>query len=78
MNGDLRIYPTSGYVVVVLANLDPPVASGSPITPTLGFRSTNSHVHRSTPVRGKLVEYRDPLRGRAQAPRSILCGRCEP
>jgi CubicO group peptidase (beta-lactamase class C family) len=26
MNGDLRIYPTSGYVVVVLANLDPPVA----------------------------------------------------
>jgi CubicO group peptidase (beta-lactamase class C family) len=26
MNGDLRIYPASGYVVVVLANLDPPVA----------------------------------------------------
>jgi CubicO group peptidase (beta-lactamase class C family) len=26
MNGDLRIYPGSGYVVVVLANLDPPVA----------------------------------------------------
>ena len=26
MNGDLRIYLPSGYVVVVLANLDPPVA----------------------------------------------------
>jgi hypothetical protein len=26
MNGDLRIYPHSGYVVVVLANLDPPAA----------------------------------------------------
>jgi CubicO group peptidase (beta-lactamase class C family) len=26
MNGDLRIYPGSGYVVVVLANLDPPAA----------------------------------------------------
>ena len=26
MNGDLTILPTSGYVVVVLANLDPPVA----------------------------------------------------
>ena len=26
MNGDLRIYPKSGYVVVVLANLDPPAA----------------------------------------------------
>jgi D-alanyl-D-alanine carboxypeptidase len=26
MNGDLRIYPASGYVVVVLANLDPPAA----------------------------------------------------
>jgi hypothetical protein len=34
--------------------------SGSPITSTLGFRSTNSYVHRSTPVRGKLFEYRDP------------------
>jgi CubicO group peptidase (beta-lactamase class C family) len=27
MNGDLRICPSSGYVVVVLANLDPPAAS---------------------------------------------------
>jgi D-alanyl-D-alanine carboxypeptidase len=27
MNGDLRIYVTSGYVVAVLANLDPPAAS---------------------------------------------------
>ena len=26
MNGDLRIYPKSGYVVVVLANQDPPAA----------------------------------------------------
>jgi len=26
MNGDLRIYPRSGYVIVVLANLDPPAA----------------------------------------------------
>jgi CubicO group peptidase (beta-lactamase class C family) len=26
MNGDLRIYPKSGYVVVVLANVDPPAA----------------------------------------------------
>lgn len=26
MNGDLRIYPKSGYVVAVLANMDPPVA----------------------------------------------------
>ena len=23
MNGDLRIYPKSGYVVTVLANMDP-------------------------------------------------------
>ena len=27
MNGDLRIYPELGYVVVALANLDPPAAS---------------------------------------------------
>jgi len=27
MNGDLQIYPESGYVVAVLANLDPPAAS---------------------------------------------------
>jgi CubicO group peptidase (beta-lactamase class C family) len=27
MNGELRIYPNSGYVVVSLANLDPPAAS---------------------------------------------------
>jgi CubicO group peptidase (beta-lactamase class C family) len=26
MNGDLRIYPQSGYIVVVLANIDPPAA----------------------------------------------------
>ena len=26
MNGDLRIYPLSGYVVAVLSNLDPPSA----------------------------------------------------
>jgi D-alanyl-D-alanine carboxypeptidase len=26
MNGDLTIYPQSGYVVVVLANMDPPAA----------------------------------------------------
>ena len=26
MNGDLRIYPQSGYVIAVLANLDPPAA----------------------------------------------------
>ena len=26
MSGDLRIYPQSGYVVAVLANLDPPAA----------------------------------------------------
>jgi D-alanyl-D-alanine carboxypeptidase len=27
MNGDLRIYPSTGYVLVVLSNLDPPAAS---------------------------------------------------
>jgi len=27
MNGDLRIYPDSGYVIAVLANMDPPAAS---------------------------------------------------
>jgi CubicO group peptidase (beta-lactamase class C family) len=27
MNGELRIYPQSGYVVAVLSNLDPPAAS---------------------------------------------------
>ena len=27
MNGDLKIYPKSGYVVAVLANMDPPAAS---------------------------------------------------
>jgi D-alanyl-D-alanine carboxypeptidase len=26
MNGDLRIYPSSGYVIAVLSNLDPPAA----------------------------------------------------
>jgi hypothetical protein len=26
MNGDLTIYPESGYVVTVLANMDPPAA----------------------------------------------------
>jgi hypothetical protein len=26
MNGDLRIYPKSGYAIVVLANIDPPAA----------------------------------------------------
>lgn len=28
MNGELRIYPQSGYVVAVLSNLDPPAATG--------------------------------------------------
>jgi D-alanyl-D-alanine carboxypeptidase len=27
MNGDLRIYPESGLVIVVLSNLDPPAAA---------------------------------------------------
>ena len=27
MNAELRIYPTSGYVVAVLANLDPPAST---------------------------------------------------
>jgi hypothetical protein len=27
MNGELQIYPQSGYVIAVLANLDPPAAS---------------------------------------------------
>jgi hypothetical protein len=27
MNGDLRIYPDSGYVIAVLCNLDPPSAA---------------------------------------------------
>jgi D-alanyl-D-alanine carboxypeptidase len=27
MNGDLQVYPQSGYVIAVLANMDPPVAS---------------------------------------------------
>ena len=27
MNGDLRIYPASGYIVVALANVDPFIAS---------------------------------------------------
>jgi hypothetical protein len=26
MNGELKIYPKSGYVVVLLANMDPPAA----------------------------------------------------
>jgi hypothetical protein len=26
MNGDLRIYPRSGYVTIALANVDPPAA----------------------------------------------------
>jgi len=26
MNGDLRIFPESGYVIAVLSNLDPPAA----------------------------------------------------
>ena len=29
MNRDLRIYPKSGYVVAVLANIDPPAAEQS-------------------------------------------------
>jgi CubicO group peptidase (beta-lactamase class C family) len=27
MNGDLKIYPQSGYVIAVLSNLDPPAAN---------------------------------------------------
>ncbi|MGH9314240.1 MAG: hypothetical protein ACRD1S_13715 [Vicinamibacterales bacterium] len=27
MNGDLRVYPELGYVLVGLSNLDPPAAS---------------------------------------------------
>jgi len=26
MNGDLKIYPGSGYVIAALSNLDPPAA----------------------------------------------------
>ena len=28
MNGELRVFPELGYVVVSLSNLDPPAASG--------------------------------------------------
>ena len=28
MNGELRVFPELGYVVVGLSNLDPPAASG--------------------------------------------------
>jgi D-alanyl-D-alanine carboxypeptidase len=27
MNGDLKIFPQSGYVIAVLSNLDPPAAN---------------------------------------------------
>ena len=27
MNGDLRIFPQTGYVIAVLSNIDPPAAS---------------------------------------------------
>ena len=27
VNGELRIYPHAGYVVIVMGNLDPPVAT---------------------------------------------------
>jgi hypothetical protein len=27
VNGDLRVFPQLGYVVIVLGNLDPPAAS---------------------------------------------------
>jgi hypothetical protein len=27
LNGELRVYPQLGYVLVVLSNLDPPAAS---------------------------------------------------
>ena len=41
MNGELRIYPKSGYVVVVLANLDPPAAQR-----ISGFFDSAAHVNR--------------------------------
>ena len=46
MNGDLRIYPRSGYVAVVLTNLDPPPPSASLTASTSGSRSADSSFHR--------------------------------
>jgi D-alanyl-D-alanine carboxypeptidase len=43
MNGDLRIYPKSGYVVAVLANVDPPAAHR--ITDYLDPRLPSSVAH---------------------------------
>jgi hypothetical protein len=45
MNGDPRIYPKSGYVVAVLANVDPPAAADHGLL-TRGFRTSSS---RSAP-----------------------------
>jgi CubicO group peptidase (beta-lactamase class C family)/pimeloyl-ACP methyl ester carboxylesterase len=44
MNGDLRIYPKSGYVVAVLANLDPPAAQriSDYLDPRLPLTSSSS------------------------------------
>ena len=46
MNGDLRIYPESGYTVVALANMDPPAAGR--ITEFVGNRLTTTQLP-STP-----------------------------
>jgi D-alanyl-D-alanine carboxypeptidase len=58
MNGDLRIYPASDYVVVVLANLDPPVAQRVHRLPR---RSASARrIATSTGARrGQLVEHRE-------------------
>ena len=42
MNGDLRIYPKSAYVVVVLANFDPLTARDLPTTSTAASTSRSA------------------------------------
>ena len=42
-SGELRIFLTSGYVVAVLSNIDPPAASESPIRSAPAYRPTKSN-----------------------------------
>jgi D-alanyl-D-alanine carboxypeptidase len=74
MNGDLKIYPESGYVIAVLANVDPPTAQRitdylDPRLPTSAVRSASASRQRRNRNATQILQLGGPRGGGARGRR---------